>query len=76
MKSQHKVFVFNFLGFATLFVVFRFGLSLFLQLDSIYMSLIAAIAASFLAPKFAVIKKEGIEKIVMKWIFLKGFKEL
>ncbi|MEH6514045.1 hypothetical protein [Maribacter arcticus] len=76
MKPKHKVLVFNFLGFAILFVLFRFGLSLFLKLDTFYMSLIAAIAASFLAPKFAVVKKEGVDKIVMKWIFLKGFKEL
>ena len=76
MKPKHKVLVFNFLGFAILFVLFRFGLSLFLKLDSFYMSLIAAIVASFLAPKFAVVKKEGADKIVMKWIFLKGFKEL
>jgi len=76
MKPKHKVLVFNFLGFAILFVLFRFGLSLFLQLDSFYMSLIAAISASFLAPKCAIVKKNGIDKIVMKWIFIKGFKEL
>ncbi|TLP80639.1 hypothetical protein [Maribacter sp. ACAM166] len=76
MKPKHKVLVYNFLGFAILFVFFRFGLSLVLQLDSFYMSLIAAISASFLAPKFAVVKKENVEKIVMKWIFIKGFKEL
>jgi hypothetical protein len=76
MKPKHKVLVFNFLGFAILFVLFRFGLSLLLQIDSFYLSLTAAIAASFLAPKFAVIKNERIDKIVMKWIFLKGFKEL
>lgn len=76
MKAKHKVLVFNFLGFTILFILFRFGISLFLQLDSFYMSLIAAISASFLAPKFAVVKKEGVEKIVMKWIFIKGFKEL
>ena len=40
------------------------------------MSLIAAISASFLAPKYAIVKKEGLDKIVMKWIFFKGFKEL
>ncbi|WP_419210961.1 hypothetical protein ACNR9Q_09405 [Maribacter sp. X9] len=40
------------------------------------MALIAAVAASVLAPKFAVVQKEGVEKIVMKWIFIKGFKEL
>lgn len=76
MKPKYKVLVYNFLGFAILFMVFRFGLSLFFQLDSFYMSLIAAISASFLAPKFAVVKKEVVERIVMKWIFLKGFKEL
>jgi len=76
MKPKYKVLVYNFLGFAILFMVFRFGLSLFFQLDSFYMSLIAAISASFLAPKFAVVKKEVMERIVMKWIFLKGFKEL
>ncbi|WP_339628900.1 hypothetical protein [uncultured Maribacter sp.] len=76
MKPKHKVLVFNFLGFAILFVLFRFGLSLFLKLDSFYMSLIAAISASFLAPKYAIVKKEGLDKIVMKWIFFKGFKEL
>lgn len=76
MKPKHKVLIFNFLGFAILFVLFRFGLTLIMQLDSFYMSLIAAIAASILAPKFAVVKKEGVEKIVMKWVFIKGFKEL
>jgi hypothetical protein len=47
-----------------------------MQIDSFYISLIAAIVASFLAPKFAIVKKGGVDKIVMKWIFLKGFKEL
>tara|TARA_R110000782_G_scaffold53776_2_gene114191 strand:+ start:70 stop:300 length:231 start_codon:yes stop_codon:yes gene_type:complete len=76
MKPKHKVLVFNFLGFAILFVLFRIGLSLLLQIDSFYLSLIAAISASFLAPKFAVIENERMDKIVMKWIFLKGFKKL
>jgi hypothetical protein len=76
MKPKYKTLIYNFLGFAILFVIFRFGLNLVLELDSFYMALIAAISASFLAPKFAVVKNGGIEKIVMKWIFLKGFKEL
>ncbi|KSA14434.1 hypothetical protein I600_1028 [Maribacter dokdonensis DSW-8] len=47
-----------------------------LTISSIYLSVFAAILASFLAPKFAVAKIEGVEKIVMKWIFTKGFKVL
>jgi len=76
MKSKYKVLVYNFLSFAILFVLFRFALHLALQIDSLYLSLIAAISASVLAPKFAAVKKEGVEKIVMKWIFIKGFKVL
>lgn len=76
MKPKYKVFIYNFLGFAMLFVLFRFGLSLVLKLETFYMALIAAILASILAPKFAVVQKEGLDKIVMKWIFIKGFKEL
>lgn len=75
MKPNYKVLIYNFLGFAILFVIFRFGLGLLLELDTFYLALIAAILASFLAPKFAVIKKEGRDIIVMKWIFIKGFKE-
>lgn len=76
MKPKYKVLIYNFLGFAVLFIAFRFGLGLFVELEPFYMALIAAVAASFLAPKFAVVKKEGADKIVMKSIFIKGFKEL
>lgn len=76
MKPKYQVFIYNFLGFAVLFLVFRFGLSLFLTIDTFYLALIAAIAASVLAPKFTVIKTERKEKILMKWIFIRGFKEL
>ncbi len=75
MKPNYKVLIYNFLGFAILFIIFRFGLGLLLELDTFYLALIAAILASFLAPKFAVIKKKGRDIIVMKWIFIKGFKE-
>jgi hypothetical protein len=76
MKAKYKTLIYNFLGFAILFVLFRFGLNFVLKLDLFYMALIAAISASLLAPKFAVVKQQGLEKIVMKWIFFKGFKEL
>lgn len=76
MKIKHKLLVYNFLGFAILFILFRLGLSMVLTFDSLYISLISAIGASFLAPKFAALKKDGNDVIVLKWIFIKGFKEL
>lgn len=76
MKPKYQVLIYNFLSFAILFLIFRFGLSLFLTLDSFYLALIAAISASVLAPKFAVLKTETGDKVLLKWIFIKGFKEL
>ena len=76
MKPKYKVLFLNFLGFALLFMLFRFGLALFVQIDSLYLAVISAISASILAPKFAVVNTKGIEKVMMKWIFLKGFKEI
>lgn len=76
MKLKHKVLIYNFLSFAVLFVLFRYILYVTVTMNSLYLSAIAAITASILAPKFAVTKIEGVEKIVMKWIFIKGFKIL
>lgn len=76
MKFKHKVLIYNFLAFAILFVLFRFILYVTLSVNSLYLSAIAAIASSVLAPKFAVANIEGVEKIVMKWVFIKGFKVL
>tara|TARA_R110002051_G_scaffold8755_2_gene36013 strand:- start:13212 stop:13442 length:231 start_codon:yes stop_codon:yes gene_type:complete len=76
MKFKHKVLIYNFLAFAVLYVLFRFILYVTLSVNSLYLSAIAAIASSVLAPKFAVANIEGAEKIVMKWVFRKGFKVL
>lgn len=76
MKPKFKVLIFNFLAFALLFVLFRYILHLALTIQPLYMSLIAAITASVLAPKFAVAKIEGHQRIVMKWVFIKGYKVL
>ncbi|WP_159447303.1 hypothetical protein [Cellulophaga tyrosinoxydans] len=39
-------------------------------------SLLSAILTMVLAPKFAVLKNKEGEQIMMKWVFLKGFKKL
>ncbi|MGB5437416.1 MAG: hypothetical protein WBM98_16080 [Maribacter sp.] len=76
MKPKTRAVVLNFLGFAILFLVIRFALGYFFEVNRFYLALIAAIAASILAPKFAVVKAEEREKVMMKWIFIKGFREL
>ena len=76
MSPKIKAILLNFLGFAILFLVARIAFGYFLNLDRLYLALGAAIIASIFAPKFAVVEVEGSSKILMKWIFIKGFREI
>lgn len=76
MKPKHKAFIYNFIGFAVLFIAGRFLIGSLLALDTIVLAIIAAVVASVLAPKFAVVKVKSEEKLMMRWIFLKGIREL
>ncbi|MCM4168950.1 hypothetical protein DHD08_14785 [Arenibacter sp. H213] len=76
MKPKHKAFLYNFLSFAILFVAGRLLLGMFLSLDTLVLAIIAAVVASILAPKFAVVKTQTGKKLMMKWIFLKGVREI
>lgn len=75
MTLKNKALLFNFIGFAVLFLVARFALAYFLELHRLLLALLSAVIATVLAPKFAVVHAEG-RRLVMKWIFLKGVKEL
>tara|TARA_R110002126_G_scaffold147915_1_gene294004 strand:+ start:469 stop:699 length:231 start_codon:yes stop_codon:yes gene_type:complete len=76
MQLKHKALLFNFIGFAAIFILIRWLVMDLFSLNHFVKSLLSAILATLFAPKFAVIKaKEGF-KLVMKWIFIKGFKEL
>lgn len=76
MKLAHKALLFNFLGFAGLFLIARFGMGQFMEVPRLYLAIGAAIFATVLAPKFAVVQDSGKEKLMMKWIFIKSSKEL
>ena len=75
MKLEHKALLFNFFGFAVLFLIARFGIGYFVAMPRLYLAIGAAIFATLLAPKFAVVREAGSEKLMMKWIFIKGFRE-
>ena len=77
MKPKTKALVYNLVGFFGLFLIIRFSLLYLLpQVSHIVLVLAAAVAASILAPKFAVVELNGKEQIKMKWIFLKGFRDV
>lgn len=51
-------------------------LGMFLSINTLVLAFIAAVAASVMAPKFSAVKTKSGEKLMMKWIFIKGFREL
>lgn len=76
MNLKTKALLFNFIGFAMFFLIARFGIGEFLEVSRLYVSVGAAIFASLLAPKFAVVREAGREKLMIKWIFMKSPKEV
>lgn len=76
MKPKNKALLFNFLGFALLFLLLRFILSSVFDLHNIFLAILAAIGASILSPKFGVVRTEQGKKVMMKWILMKGTREV
>lgn len=76
MSKKNKVFIAQFLSFAFLFIVGRYGIEFITGSDSIWISLGAAVFATVLAPQFKVFDTQEGQKVYMRWIFIKGVKEL
>ena len=76
MKPRQRALLFNFMGFAFFFIVGRTLLIYLFSLNTVLLALLAAVIATILAPKFAAVKTGKGEKLMMKWIFIKGFREM
>ena len=76
MNKKTKVFIAQFLCFAILFIIVRIPIDYFTDLTSIWGSLIGAVVATILAPQFKVFDTQQGQKVYMRWIFIKGVKEL
>jgi hypothetical protein len=75
-KLQVKAFVLQLLCFATLFILTQFLIEKYLEQSGIFVSIISFILSTVLSPKFQAIKTDGGEKLFIKWIFIKGVKEI
>jgi hypothetical protein len=76
MDKKSKALIYNFLGFALFFTIVYFLVVQFTDLSGLWIPLTSGVAASILTPKFQVIKYMGEEKLFMKWMFIKGVKEI
>jgi hypothetical protein len=75
-KLQLRAFLFNLLSFVVLFVGFRILIEKYTTLTGIWISLTAFVIGTILAPKFQAVKTKDGEKLFMKWLFIKGIREI
>ena len=78
MSVKVRAFLFNFLCFGALFILIRLGILYFFpSLPYLITFLITGSLAIILSPRFAAYNNdEGKEVLLMRWIFLKGIRQL
>jgi len=75
-KLQIRAFVFQLLSFAVLFILSRFLIDKYSNLSGLWIPVTAFVVSTLLAPKFQAVKTSDGEKLFMKWLFVKGIKEI
>lgn len=76
MKPKYKALLLNFIAFVVLFLIARLALGYYLPINPIFLAVTSAIIANVLAPKFGAIQTDDGEKVLMRWIFIKGMREI
>ena len=78
MSAKVRAFLFNFLCFGALFILIRLGILYFFpSLPYLITFVITGSLAIILSPRFAAYNNdEGKEVLLMRWIFLKGIRQL
>jgi hypothetical protein len=76
MSKKTKAFVYQLICFAILFIPLRFVLDIYTNLQGIWISITAFVIATLVTPKFQAVQTNEGEKLFMKWMFVKGFKEI
>ena len=75
-KLQIRAFLYQLGCFAILFISVRYIVAHYTNLTSFWIPLTAFIIGTIIAPKFQAVKTKDGEKLFMKWIFMKGIREI
>jgi len=75
-KLQVRAFLYQLGCFAILFILGRFIIAEYSGLTGIWIPLTAFIMATLIAPQFKAVNTKDGEKLFVKWIFIKGIKEI
>lgn len=75
-KLQVRAFLYQLGCFAILFISARYLVAMFTGLTGFWIPMTAFIVATLISPKFQAVKTKDGEKLFMKWIFIKGIREI
>jgi pilus assembly protein TadC len=75
-KLQIKSFVLQLICFVILFTGFRYLVANYTNLSGYWIPLTAFVIGTLLSPKFQAIKTKDGERLFMKWLFVKGIREI
>lgn len=76
MSAKNKSLVLNFASSAVFFLIFRFGLDFFVNWEEFNLAFLSGVLALVFSPKFMATPDAKNPKVLMKWIFIKGHKEI
>ncbi|WP_431244857.1 hypothetical protein ACQ9BO_11835 [Flavobacterium sp. P21] len=75
-KLQVRAFLYQLGTFAILFIAGRYVIAMYTGLTGIWIPMTSFIVATIIGPKFQAVRTKDGEKLFMKWIFIKGIKEI
>jgi hypothetical protein len=75
-RKQIQAFVYQLASFAVLFIAARYAIAMYTNLTGLWIPITAFVIGTLVAPKFQAVQTKDGEKLYMKWIFIKGFKEI
>ena len=75
-KLQVRAFLYQLGCFASLFISLQFLIDKYTQLTGLWIPMTAFVVGTILAPKFQAVKTKDGEKLFMKWMFVKGMKDI
>lgn len=76
MRAKNKSLFLNFIASAVFFLIFRFGLDFFVNWEEFNLAFLSGVLALVFSPKFMTTPDAKSPKVLMKWIFMKGHKEI
>ena len=76
MSLTVRALLYQLACFAVLFITARLLLDLYSRLQGFWIPFTAFMISTILAPKFRAVRTPDGEKLYMRWIFLKGTREI